>query len=427
MVAVWHSALQRFGTGNYTGAVAAAVSIHLPSRIPPIAVTAFTATCAAGRGVDAFARALALRKSGLVENDLGAAPLPCWIGRVDGLDEIVLPASFTRWDSRNNRLAWLGLGQDGFRDHALAAIERYGAARVALVLGTSTTSIGETERAYRELDADGHMDAVQRASRVHQTHSLGAFVQEVLGLAGPCLTIATACSSSAKVFASAERLLHAGLADAAIVGGVDSLCGSVLYGFNSLELISPQPCRPFDVERRGLSLGEAAGFALLESITVDKSALRLIGYGESADAHHMSAPHPLGLGAQRALADALARAGLAPADVDYINLHGTASRQNDEIEAALIARTFSAQTLASSTKGWSGHALGAAGIVEAVVALLAIEHGFVPGTLNAETLDPACGPQIVIDNHERCVHVALSNSFGFGGNNCCLAFAAAPA
>jgi len=268
------------------------------------------------------------------------------------------------------------------------------------------------------------MSAAQRQRKVHQTHSLGAFVQTVLGVDGPCLTIATACSSSAKVFASAERLLRAGLADAAIVGGVDSLCGSVIYGFNSLELVSPQPCRPFDVERRGLSLGEAAGFALLEHITVDKSAARLIGYGESSDAHHMSAPHPQGLGAQLALADALARAGLAPNDVDYINLHGTASRQNDEIEATLIARTFPARTLASSTKGWSGHTLGAAGIVEAVVALLAIERGLVPGTLNAQTLDPACGPQIVVDNHERSVRVALSNSFGFGGNNCCLAFAA---
>jgi 3-oxoacyl-[acyl-carrier-protein] synthase-1 len=398
---------------------------RLPSRIPPLAITAFTATCAAGRGADAFARALMLRKSGLVENNFGPAPLPCWIGQVAGLDEIALPAQFANWDSRNHRLAWLGLNQDRFHEQALAAIERYGAARIALVLGTSTSSIDETERAYRELDADGHMSAAQRKSRVHQTHALGEFVQTALGLAGPCLTIATACSSSAKVFASAERLLRAGLADAAIVGGVDSLCGSVLYGFNSLQLVSSQPCRPFDMERSGLSLGEAAGFALLESITVDKSAPRLIGYGESADAHHMSAPHPQGLGAQRALHDALARAAITPADVDYINLHGTASRQNDEVEAKLIARAFPATTLASSTKGWTGHTLGAAGIVEAVVTLLAIERGLAPGTLNAESLDPACGPQIIIDNRERGVRVALSNSFGFGGNNCCLAFAAA--
>ena len=223
---------------------------RLPSRIPPLAVTAFTATCAAGRGADTLALALALRKSGLVENNFGPAPLPCWIGQVAGLDEIALPAQLADWDSRNHRLAWLGLNQDGFRERARAAITRYGATRVALVLGTSTSSIGETERAYRELDSDGHINAQQRRSRAHQTHALGAFVQNALGLDGPCLTIATACSSSAKVFASAERLLRAGLADAAIVGGVDSLCGSVLYGFNSLQLVSPEPCRPFDIQRR---------------------------------------------------------------------------------------------------------------------------------------------------------------------------------
>jgi 3-oxoacyl-[acyl-carrier-protein] synthase-1 len=399
----------------------------LPARIPPLAVTAYTVTCAAGRGRDAFAHALATRASGLRENDFPEWPLPCWIGRVAGLDDAPLPAAWAEWESRNHRLAWMALNEDGFHERARAAIERYGASRVALILGTSTSSIGETERAYRELGADGRFAPAQRASRVHETHSLGAFVQQALELRGPCLTIATACSSSAKVFASAEHLIRAGVVDAAIVGGTDTLCGSVLYGFNALELVSREPCRPFDATRSGLSLGEAAGFALLENIQVDKSAPRLIGCGESADAHHMSAPHPQGLGAERAMREALARAGMAAGAVDYINLHGTASRQNDEVEAALIARLFPASVHASSTKGWTGHTLGAAGIVEAAVALLAIERGFAPGTLNARDLDPACGPQIRIDNAQRPVRVALSNSFGFGGNNCCLAFAAGAA
>jgi 3-oxoacyl-[acyl-carrier-protein] synthase-1 len=399
----------------------------LPVRIPPLAVTAYTVTCAAGRGRDAFAHALATRASGLRENDFPEWPLPCWIGRVAGLDDAPLPAAWAEWESRNHRLAWMALNEDGFHERARAAIERYGASRVALILGTSTSSIGETERAYRELGADGRFAPAQRASRVHETHSLGAFVQQALELRGPCLTIATACSSSAKVFASAEHLIRAGVVDAAIVGGTDTLCGSVLYGFNALELVSREPCRPFDATRSGLSLGEAAGFALLENIQVDKSAPRLIGCGESADAHHMSAPHPQGLGAERAMREALARAGMAAGAVDYINLHGTASRQNDEVEAALIARLFPASVHASSTKGWTGHTLGAAGIVEAAVALLAIERGFAPGTLNARDLDPACGPQIRIDNAQRPVRVALSNSFGFGGNNCCLAFAAGAA
>ena len=405
--------------------------VRLPARIPPLAITAYTATCAAGRGLDALAAAVRERCSGLIENNLAEHPLPCFIGRVGGLEDIALPAALARHDARNNRLAWLGLNQDGFLDSAAALRERYGADRVALVLGTSTSSIGETETAYRHLDADGRFAPAQRRA-VHQPHSLGMFVQEVLGLEGPCLSIATACSSSAKVFASAERLLRAGIADAVVVGGVDTLCGSVLYGFNSLALVAPQACRPFDVARSGLSLGEAAGFAILECIdakstTVDKSIVRLIGYGESSDAHHMSAPHPQGLGARHAIDDALARAGLAPADVGYINLHGTATPQNDAVEAALIARMFPASTLASSTKGWTGHTLGAAGIVETVLTLIALERGLVPGTLNTETLDPVCGPQIMIENRETAIGIALSNSFGFGGNNCCLAFARAGA
>ena len=401
---------------------------RLPARIQPLAITAFTATCAAGRGTQTLARALTTRKSGLVQNSFTRQALACWIGRVAGIEESALPAELGEWDSRNHRLAWLGLNQDRFLEHALALRDRHGAARVALVLGTSTSSIGETERAYRELDAEGHFSAAQRRSKVHQPHALGAFVQTALGLRGPCLTLATACSSSAKVFASAERLLRAGIVDAAIVGGVDTLCDSVLFGFNALQLVSPEPCRPFDAQRSGLSLGEAAGFAILERTDSEKSSPQLIGYGESSDAHHMSAPHPQGLGAQRALDDALVRAGITADQVDYINLHGTASRQNDEVEAALIAARFPARTRASSTKGWTGHTLGAAGIVEAVITLLALERGLVPGTLNARELDAACGPQIVLDNiavddAERDLRIALSNSFGFGGNNCCLAFA----
>ena len=399
----------------------------MPSRISPLAITAFTVTCAAGRGRDAFACALQSRTSGLRENDLPEWLLPCQVGRVSGIENAPLPAAWAEWESRNHRLAWMALNEDGFRERALAAIERYGAPRVALILGTSTSSIGETEHAYRELGADGRFVPAWQHRRVHETHALAAFVRQALQLRGPSMTIATACSSSAKVFASAQRLIQAGIVDAAIVGGADTLCGSVLYGFNALELVSREPCRPFDVARSGLSLGEAAGFALLESISVDKSALRLTGYGESADAHHMSAPHPQGLGAERAMREALARAGIAAGEVDYINLHGTASRQNDEVEAMLVARLFPASVHASSTKGWTGHTLGAAGIVEAVAALLAIERDLAPGTLNTRHLDPACGPQIRIDNAQRRVRVALSNSFGFGGNNCCLAFAAGAA
>jgi 3-oxoacyl-[acyl-carrier-protein] synthase-1 len=262
---------------------------------------------------------------------------------------------------------------------------------------------------------------------IHAPHSLAAFVAVALELTGPCLTISTACSSSAKVFASAERLLRLGLIDAALVGGVDTLCGSVLFGFNALQLVSAEPCRPFDAARDGISIGEAAGFALLERVAAAPTAPQLVGYGEASDAYHMSSPHPDGLGAELALHDALARAGLRSEQVDYINLHGTASLKNDEVEAALIARTFDARTRASSTKGWTGHTLGAAGIVEAVITLLAIGHGLVPGNIGGATPDPMCGPQFAWRNEQQAVGVALSNSFGFGGNNACLAFARAGA
>jgi len=258
-------------------------------------------------------------------------------------------------------------------------------------------------------------------------HSLAGFVAEALGLEGPCLTVSTACSSSAKVFAAAERLIRLGLVDAAVVGGVDTLCDSVLFGFNALELVSPEPCRPFDRERHGISIGEAAGFALLERVSAAPEATRLLGYGEASDAHHMSTPHPEGLGAELALRDALARAGLRADQVDYINLHGTASQKNDEVEAALVSRAFPASTRASSTKGFTGHTLGAAGILEAAVAMLAIRHDLVPGNLGCTRPDDACGPQLALVPEQRRVNIALSNSFGFGGNNACLAFGRAAA
>jgi 3-oxoacyl-[acyl-carrier-protein] synthase-1 len=394
----------------------------VPSRIPPLAITAHTATSALGRGCAAHIQALRERRSGLRANDFTATALPCAIGRVDGVEQVALPDELAQYDCRNNRLAWLGLGADGFLDAARAAIARHGAERVALLVGTSTASIGATEQAYRELEG-GRFPPALADPHLHTPHSLGLFLESVLGTRGPCMTIATACSSSAKIFAQGERLIRLGIVDAAILAGVDSLCGSVLFGFNALELVAPEACRPFDAARRGISIGEAAGFALLERD--GDGAPRLLGHGESSDAHHMSTPHPQGLGARLALAAALARAGIAADQVDYVNLHGTATPKNDEVEAALLADTFPPATRASSTKGWTGHTLGAAGILEAVLTLLAIEHGLVPGTLNTSTPDAACGPQLALANESRAIRVALSNSFGFGGNNCTLAFGCA--
>jgi 3-oxoacyl-[acyl-carrier-protein] synthase-1 len=389
-------------------------------RMQPLRVTGHSIACAAGIGQHALASALRNRASGLRPNDFSEHPLATWIGRVAGIEDVRLPDHLMEWDCRNNRLAWLALNADGFLERAVSMRSRYGAHRVALVVGTSTSSIGASEEAYRRLLPDGQYPEDLRRPIVHTPHSLGDFVRVALGLEGIVVTVGTACSSSAKVFAQAERLMSLGLVDAAVVGGVDSLCGSVLFGFNSLELVSPEPCRPFDISRRGISIGEAGGFALLERD--GERGPWLLGYGESSDAHHMSSPHPEGLGARLAMEAALERAGLAPNAVNYINLHGTASQKNDEVEAHVIASLFPATTLASSTKGWTGHALGAAGILESVITFAAMEMGVAPGTLNARELDPRCGPQIRVLNEAADIRVALSNSFGFGGSNCSLLF-----
>ena len=396
--------------------------------MPALAIRAYTATTALGRGRDAQADALGDRRSGLRRNDFGGDErLDCWIGRVDGLEQSPLPAAMADWECRNNRLAWLALQQDGLPEAIADVAARHGADRVAVVIGTSTSSIGATEEAYTRLSGEDRErrfpDDLDRPI-IHTPHSLGAFVQQATGLRGPCVTVATACSSSAKVFAQAARLIQAGLADAALVGGVDTLCGSVLFGFNALQVVSAEPCKPFDATRTGLSLGEAGGFAVLERSDDlgHPAGLHLRGYGESSDAHHMSAPHPQGLGAKLAMRDALARAGIEAGEVGYLNLHGTSTPANDSIEARAVAEIFPDELHAGSTKGWTGHTLGAAGIVESVIALLALERGLLPGTLNSSVPDPACGAQIRFDNAQRDIRYAMNNSFGFGGNNASLVF-----
>jgi 3-oxoacyl-[acyl-carrier-protein] synthase-1 len=399
-----------------------------PTPMAPLAIRAHTATTALGHGLTAQAEALRTRRSGLRINDFGEgataeARLETWIGRVEGVEDVALPPDLLPYDCRNNRLAWLALQQDGFVAKVEDLVARHGAERVAAIIGTSTSSIGASEEAYTRLD-EGAFPADLRRQLLHTPHSIGDFVRRMTGIRGPCVTVATACSSSAKVFAQAARLIHAGVVDAALVGGIDTLCGSVLFGFNSLGLVSTQRCLPFDARRDGLSLGEAGGYAILERAIDGEPGLRLCGYGESSDAHHMSTPHPEGLGARLAMQGAIARAGITPADVGYLNLHGTATPANDTVEAIAVAGLFDASLHASSTKGWTGHTLGAAGIVESVFALIALEHGLLPGILGDgdPQPDPACGPQIHFANAERTIRYAMNNSFGFGGNNASLVF-----
>ncbi|HKQ30135.1 MAG TPA: beta-ketoacyl-[acyl-carrier-protein] synthase family protein [Burkholderiales bacterium] len=392
----------------------------------PLVLTSFTAVNALGRGRDAIFRALNEARSGLARCTFENAKLDTWCGMVDGLDRPIT-GDLAVYDCRNNRLAALALAQDDFMKTVAAARTRYGAARIAVILGTSTSGILETENAYRRRDAHtGKLPADYRFRHTHNLYASADYVQRALELTGPAAIVSTACSSSAKVFASAARLIQLGLCDAAVVGGVDSLCLNTLYGFASLELVSAEPCRPCDAERGGISIGEAAGFALLErpQDAAVHSGVALLGYGESSDAYHMSTPHPEGEGAALSMQRALACACLKPSDIDYVNMHGTASQVNDAMEDKAITRIFGRATPASSTKGWTGHALGAAGITEAAISALCIQHGLMPGNLNARRIDPSFTSELLTANRRAPVRRVLSNSFGFGGSNASLVLGA---
>lgn len=392
----------------------------------PLLLSHYTATSCLGRGLDAMLAALRGQRGGLTHCDFERAELDTWIGRVDGVNDVTMRADLQDYDCRNNRLAQLGLEQDGFSARVAAAVARYGADRVGVFIGTSTSGILETEQAYRTRDPQsGVLAPGFHYAETHNPYSVAAFVRAYCALRGPATAISSACSSGAKVFGSARRMIEAGLIDAAVVGGVDSLCLTTLYGFNSLELLSRQPCRPFDVARDGISIGEAAAFVLLERLPTDRApgddAVLLLGVGESSDAHHMSSPHPEGLGARAAIEQALATAGLAPDDIGYINLHGTATPSNDAAESRAIAALFDA-TPCSSTKGATGHTLGAAGALEAVAAALALRERFIPAGVNTTQPDPELGLDYMRQSRNADIGAVLSNSFGFGGTNCSLVF-----
>ncbi|MFA5938382.1 MAG: beta-ketoacyl-[acyl-carrier-protein] synthase family protein [Sinimarinibacterium sp.] len=385
----------------------------------PLRLKAMTATSALGHGLAAHRAALEQGRSGLSQQPFESCRLPCWTGEVAGLDAS-LAGAWAEWDCRNNRLSTLALAQDGFRAAVAAAVQRHGVARIGVFVGTSTSGMLSTEHAYQAIDPQsGRLPASYNYRTTHNPHAAAEFVRLQLGLKGPALAICTACSSSAKVFAAASRALDAGWCDAAVVGGVDSLCQTTLYGFNSLQLIDADICRPADARRKGISIGEAAGFALLER-EAQPGELALLGYGESSDAYHMSAPDPEGRGAQQAMRDALARAGLRADEIGYINLHGTATPANDASEDQAVMGVFGAQTPCSSTKGYTGHTLGAAGILEAVIAALAVEHGILPGSITTREKDPAIRGNILLQPRRTTIRAALSNSFGFGGNNASL-------
>ena len=388
----------------------------------PLVLSHFTATSAIGCGRAATLATLRAHRGALAPCAFDTVALETWIGAVPQVDSVRLPAALARFDCRNNRLAHLGLAQDGFTAAVADCSARYGAQRIGVFLGTSTAGMLQTEIAYRQRHAQGPLPVTFDYAATHNPFSLADFVRHVLELAGPAAVISTACSSSAKVFGAAARLIAAGVIDAAVVGGVDSLCLTTLYGFHALQLVAPRACRPFDAARDGISIGEAAAFVLLEPLGPDSppGAVRLTGVGESSDAYHMSSPHPEGLGARTAMLAALAAAGRRPQDIDYINLHGTGTPSNDAAEARAVAGLFGSEVPVSSTKGATGHTLGAAGALEVVLCALALTHGFAPGGVNTTVPDPTLAVEYLMDNRPAELACVLSNSFGFGGSNCSL-------
>ena len=386
----------------------------------PLVISALAIANSLGVGLGATAHALRERRSGLAPCAFETVALETYVGQAGGVDDYRIRPDLAAWDCRNNRLAQMTLESDKFADAVAAARHRYGPARIGVFLGTSTSGILQTELAFRQRDAEtGALPADFHYAETQNTVSIGDFVQRYLDLAGPMFVVSSACSSTAKVFANAARMIEAGVCDAAVVGGVDTLCLTTLYGFNSLGLVSRAPCRPFDANRDGISIGEGAGFALIERESADAMAL-LLGVGESCDAHHMSTPHPEGLGARLAMQRALDSAGLQPEDIDYINLHGTATKTNDASEDRAVVDIFGTSTPASSTKGWTGHLLGAAGITEAIIAILAMRNELLPGSLHTELRDPELRCNYLLDNVKQTAERVLSNSFGFGGSNCSL-------
>lgn len=379
--------------------------------------------CALGAEREAIRRRLLDEaRAGLAVSDACSPGRPLPLGQAEAvlpnLDHLPLPLR-----SRNNALALAALAQ--IRPAVDAAIARYGAGRVGVIIGTSTSGVGATEAALAAhletgtLPADFHYGQQEMASPA-------LFLARELGTSGPAYVHSSACSSSAKAMASAARLIRMGLVDAVVSGGVDTLCRFTVAGFSALESVSEVPCNPLGASRKGINLGEGAALFLM---TKEPAAVALCGWGESSDGHHMSAPDPQGGGARIAMNEALRRAGIAAGDIDYINLHGTATVQNDAMESRAVAELFGHEVAVSSTKPFTGHTLGAAGAVEAAFCWLAMQDDNPEGKLPPHLWDGTADPALPLMNVAapgarlgRPIRYALSNSFAFGGSNAALVF-----
>ena len=351
---------------------------------------------------------------GILRTDKYSPNKPVFIGAV--CSDIPSVATFDKkLQSRNNQLL-LSAFQE-IEVCVAKALDGVDKSRVGIIIGTSTSGISDEEAAFPHLLSTGkfpdNFDLLQR-----ELASPSNFLAQLLGTTGPTYSVSTACTSSAKALASGARLLKTGLVDAVIVGGVDSLCKFTIAGFDALESISPERTNPFSVNRNGINIGEAAALFLMSN---KEGPYRLTGWGESSDGHHISAPDPDGVGATLAINSALSMSKLGINQIDYINLHGTGTQQNDAMEAGVIFRLFG-DVPASSTKPLTGHTLGAAGAVEAIISCLALEHQKYPPHLWDKEQDPALPVLNLNSDTTKPLNTIMSNNFAFGGNNTSLIF-----
>lgn len=377
--------------------------------------------CSAGDSVSAIAGALRAGITDLTVCDDYHRGQPLPLGLYNGkLPENPLPER--KWQSRNNRFVLAALEQIGAE--VSAVVERYGAARVGVVIGTSTSGISDSEMAIRQWQASGSPPP-EYDYGLQEMGAPARFVAELLNLGGPCYGISTACSSGGKALASARRLIAAGICDAVVAGGVDTLCRLTVQGFSSLEAVSDRRCNPMSRNRSGINIGEGAALFLVSG---DRVGVELKGVGESSDAYHISAPEPTGAGAINCMTRAIADAGVDAGDVDYINMHGTATQLNDQMESRAIANVFGSDVRCSSTKPFTGHTLGAAGAVEAGICWIALAPGeepFLPPHIWDGERDPELAPLRLVESAAESatgINHVLSNNFAFGGNNVSLLF-----
>ncbi|ATC88812.1 beta-ketoacyl-[acyl-carrier-protein] synthase family protein [Pseudoalteromonas arctica] len=355
---------------------------------------------------------LAGSQEGIVINNTLFDEGPIYVGAVDAeLPELTdRPLEF---QTRNNQLAAHALEQ--LREPVTELKKQYGAQRIAVIVGTSTSGIAQGEQAMKTQQRDGLFPNEYHYQQ-QEMDNLAQFIQSELGLEGVAFTLSTACSSSSKAFATAQEMIACELADAAIVGGVDSLCGMTVNGFHALASTSAGISNPSSKNRDGINIGEAAALCIVQK----QGKVKLLGVGESSDAHHMSAPHPQGEGAAMAMQSALAAANININEVDYVNLHGTATPKNDEMEAIAVMNVFGIKTPCSSSKGMIGHTLGAAGATEVGLCWLLLGgNDYAPHVWDGEqdTNLPKINLVSVGAKHPSTITTCLSNSFAFGGNN----------